>query len=767
MLMEQPMKAKKALFLVSILILSACFSITAYAAQWTDFTDVNGHWAEETLRRGFNDGLITGFEDNTLSPDSPITTAQMITVLCRVLGATETADISKLGISSDVWYADAAGKALRLGLISFDTGNLDKPMLRQDALSMIAKAFCLVPAEPDFAVLSSFSDSPLLSEKNRSAVAALVSKKLVTGFDGALNANGSISRAEFFTVLYRIAANYISCSALTVGTQGGSIIKGSGVLNYISAGNIWFDCTSEFVTLSGVKADALTLRSHKLSSLLLDNSSEITRLVIAVGSGNINLEGSYGYNVGSLQLESCTEANIGQNVGSIEITGSGMSVRISGKHDYLVITGSGNKITLSPGASFSELKVTGENNLVQSSADTFSLGVSCDQLELSGRGNTLNLSNFSETPSKVTIGGTENTISASFKSISVLDISCLKSYIEISSLKDIVDFSVTGSENKIKISSALAFSFNVSGSLNEISAKSDGGLGTVSATGNTNWLSLLSADVASVSISGNFNTVTKQNEGALSSLIIPGLNNTFVLYSGNELSSAEVSGANNTVSINGTAGSIIVNGRNTLLNGSGSVKNLNLNASGCTINLAAEAIADNSAAGEQDRVLELVTLGYEGNFTLEWAQTHDYESHEKEAWVNAKGYASDTRYLIWINLSMQRVNIFTGSKGDWTLIYSCIVGTGAPGRGTPVGTWKTTYKAWEGWTTSTYTVRPVVGFKNNTGYAFHSRLYRPGTTTLSDPSIGFPVSHGCVRMYDDDILYIYNNIPTGTTVVVF
>ncbi len=761
------MKANKALALVLIFILSTCLSVRAYAAQWDDFTDVTGHWAEETLRRAFDDGLITGLDDKTLSPDSPITTAQMITILCRVLGATETADISKLGISSELWYADAAAKALRLGLISADTGNLDSPMLRQDALAMMAKAFCLVPAEPDFTVLSSFSDSAGLSPKNRGALAALVSKKLVGGFDGALNVNGSISRAEFFTVLYRIAANYISSYTLTAGTQGGSVIKGSGALNYISTGNIWFDCAASAVTLSAVKADTLTLRSHSLSYFNLDNGSDFAALVVAVGSGNINLAGTYGYKVGRLQLESCTSAAVGSSVGSVEITGNGMSVSVSGNHDYLVISGSGNKITLSPGASFSKLKITGDNNQVQSSSETYSIGVSCLKLELSGKGNTLNLSSSSDNPAEISVGGTENKLTASLRSISSLDVSGTKSGVEISSLKDLSNFSVSGSENKIKASSALAFSLDVSGSLNVIAAKSEGDLSSVTATGSSNWISLLCTNVGSVSLFGKYNTVTKQGDGLLASLAIPGTNNAFVLYVGNELSSAELRGANNTLTVNGTAGSIVVNGFKTTLDGSGSVKNLSLNASGCSIKLAAEAITDNSATGEKDRVLALVTLGYVGNYTLEWAQTHDYESYEKETWVNAKGYASDTGYLIWVNLSMQRVNIFTGSKGNWTLSYSCIVGTGAPGRGTPVGTWKTTYKAWEGWTTSTYTVRPVVGFKNNTGYAFHSRLFRPGTKTLSDPSIGFPVSHGCVRMYDDDILYIYNNIPTGTTVVVY
>ena len=67
----------------------------------------------------------------------------------------------------------------------------------------------------------------------------------------------------------------------------------------------------------------------------------------------------------------------------------------------------------------------------------------------------------------------------------------------------------------------------------------------------------------------------------------------------------------------------------------------------------------------------------------------------------------------------------------------------------------------------TYTVRPVVGFYPGTGYAFHSRLCYPGTDTEYDFSAGYPVSHGCVRMYKNDIKWIYNNIPVGTTVAIY
>ncbi len=171
-------------------------------------------------------------------------------------------------------------------------------------------------------------------------------------------------------------------------------------------------------------------------------------------------------------------------------------------------------------------------------------------------------------------------------------------------------------------------------------------------------------------------------------------------------------------------------------------------------------------AQERERVLALVDTGYGGDYTVEWAQRNDYSAEDKTIWVNAKGYESETEYLIWVSVKYQRCNIFRGSKGAWTLVRSGIVGTGATWSATPVGVWKTTYKQELGWTTATYTVRPVVRFKGG-GYAFHSRLYAPNSNYLTEPDVGYPMSHGCVRMLDEDIWWIYENIPEKTTVVVF
>ena len=92
--------------------------------------------------------------------------------------------------------------------------------------------------------------------------------------------------------------------------------------------------------------------------------------------------------------------------------------------------------------------------------------------------------------------------------------------------------------------------------------------------------------------------------------------------------------------------------------------------------------------------------------------------------------------------------------------------TGAPSTPTPVGVTYVTYKQ-SAWVTDSYTCRPIVRFYPGTGYAFHSRLYYPNTNRVKDASMGFPVSHGCVRMEDIGIYWLYNNIPVNTTVVIY
>lgn len=149
--------------------------------------------------------------------------------------------------------------------------------------------------------------------------------------------------------------------------------------------------------------------------------------------------------------------------------------------------------------------------------------------------------------------------------------------------------------------------------------------------------------------------------------------------------------------------------------------------------------------------------------TKNYTKYTDYTQTEKENYVNISGYQSTTQYLVWVSRLTQKVNIFEGSYRDWTLIHAFTCATGANTTPTVPGVFRYQYRV-NLWDFDTYYVRRPMIF--NGGHAFHTRTYRTNGTLL-DPTIGQPVSHGCIRMYDADVDWMWNNLPIGTTVVVY
>lgn len=145
---------------------------------------------------------------------------------------------------------------------------------------------------------------------------------------------------------------------------------------------------------------------------------------------------------------------------------------------------------------------------------------------------------------------------------------------------------------------------------------------------------------------------------------------------------------------------------------------------------------------------------YASNYT-----TKHYSTAVKENFV--KNYSSPTNYLIWISQYTQQVSIFKGSKGNWKMIRTFICATGKHTTRSARGQFKITNKE-KGWYySSTYEEYITHFYLRN---SFHTRIHRYGGG-YSDATIGKPASNGCVRLYDADAKYIYQNMPKSTTVV--
>lgn len=140
----------------------------------------------------------------------------------------------------------------------------------------------------------------------------------------------------------------------------------------------------------------------------------------------------------------------------------------------------------------------------------------------------------------------------------------------------------------------------------------------------------------------------------------------------------------------------------------------------------------------------------------------DYSDAVKEGFVDLHGYSSKTNYLVWVSRYMQKVVVYTGSKGNWKVLKTFPCSSGANNCPTPVSITEITLSG-DHWNFDFYYVTNVTIF--NGDIAFHSILYNYDGS-IYDGTLGYPMSHGCIRMSFADSAYM-TTLPLGTTVVVY
>ena len=139
----------------------------------------------------------------------------------------------------------------------------------------------------------------------------------------------------------------------------------------------------------------------------------------------------------------------------------------------------------------------------------------------------------------------------------------------------------------------------------------------------------------------------------------------------------------------------------------------------------------------------------------------DYSDASKEYFVNVtRNCTSATDRLIWVCLDKQRVNVFIGSPGNWKLEQTFLTSTG---------------KA----ETPTKTASDVVNFKkmdykiegSRVKYfveAIGSGFHKWNLSGRFRRRIGkHTISHGCIRLVEQDAKWMFENIKPNTRVVIY
>lgn len=129
-------------------------------------------------------------------------------------------------------------------------------------------------------------------------------------------------------------------------------------------------------------------------------------------------------------------------------------------------------------------------------------------------------------------------------------------------------------------------------------------------------------------------------------------------------------------------------------------------------------------------------------------------------------------YKLGIDLSAQMTYVYGWDGSGYNVeVKKFKCSTGMEGYETPVGTYqsggKVTYGEW--YYFSQYNCYAKYAYRIVGGILFHSVLYnsnKKGPTSSSVRNLGRPVSHGCVRLAEENAKWIFDNCPEGTTVVI-
>lgn len=229
------MKKTFSVLISTMLAVSSIVSASAleYGSEWgghksssgKTFSDVpDNHWAKANIDRAVKAGWVEGYEDGTFHPNDTITRAEAMTVFVKFLGLSpKTVETSSYhDVKTTAWYSPyiEAGKKLFPEIAAFD-GTLsfrpEQPMKREDTTYalVIALKYNDKVVNADQFKLRMFKDQNSISELVKPYVAVAVEYGLVSGYDdGTFDAQGSLTRAEFATMLSR-------GSTIGYGTGGG------------------------------------------------------------------------------------------------------------------------------------------------------------------------------------------------------------------------------------------------------------------------------------------------------------------------------------------------------------------------------------------------------------------------------------------------------------------------------------------------------------------------------------------------------------------
>lgn len=672
-------------------------------------------WAQGAVDFCVENGLMNA---DDLRPYENATRAELASMVVRLLDVEqEGADLSSYtDVLPAAWYYEELSKAVAIGVYEGDGTQLQplKTLTREQAMTVLARCFG-VP-DGDVTVLDSFSDAYLISDWAAETVAGMVQAGYVQGKGTMIDPQGTITRQELAQLLYNLAGT-VSHGG-TVAREGDVTLLAGDTMpsNVTIEGNLYLGGDyEEEIVLRGVRVQgrivvhsgSLRLTGGSTAEEIVSCGSNVTvettsSVPVRVSGGSAVVRGG-----GTVTADAAATLESGRYT-SVTINGASVTVGDGATVTEAVLTETGSRIA---GEGKVTKAIVRQNGCLVETEDTTveeALDAGISQVQISAA-----VAANEATPSAPKISTTVR-----FSNVDTTTGDGAEEGVRYCTLSWYVDGVLKEKTRHFAVSEGTEASFST----------------TASYTGRLRPTSTILARLTygdeTVDFSQTVDLHMEQVPSPVRTLEVEAT----VLWNTSMYSYSDLSGWVANVSAGTEAVYINYVGRQT----------------------AKIRLADGTTGWVPWNSIQISSKDY--------VQYTDYSEVVKENFVNGAGYESSTGMLVWISLLTQKVNVFTGSKGDWNLIHTFPCATGKNTTPTIGGVFKYQYRQ-NYWDFGYYYVnRPMIF---NGGHAFHTRTYIKGGTGLLDATMGRPVSQGCVRMYDADVDWLWNNMPFQTTVVVY
>ena len=704
-------------------------------------------WAHDALAFCVEHGILKGDQNGDLKATANASRAELAAMLVRLFGAQKMDSLSGFGdVPANAWYHDEMAKAVAMGIYKGSGSKLNPAasITREEAFVVLSRAFGVISASTD--ALNKAPDKAQVSTWAANNMAGMLEADLVHGYsDGTLKPKGNITRQELAQVLY----NALDCI-----TDDPDALTGTRCLYTGPAGALEGRRYDGDLIVSSQDKGELTLENLDVTGRLVLHLHEAERAVIGTGAEPVSL---------------CSATNLTLTNPAKTVNCQHEGAELTADADLAVVDGAatlhgsyGKVVCLSGDSVIAQDAAAGEldaacNITVNGAVEELHARNKCAAIKGSGSIGTLYKykNGLSVEPS---VGKTVDRIDAGLEGVAITSGPAPDVYMDSPAA------TVTGTVSGVNSTQV----YGVPGGVRTCTVTYRYG-GKVIKTDSNFRLTEGATLSCTLTPTQNYHkveeqavsvTITYQNQSCTGQLKLRTMGNKTPLGQAKEIRTCYV---NATVL------------RSTSVYAYSSL-------SGYVTSVSAGDIvryfkSDGSAALIET---ESGKRGWVADSALRvaWRTYHNdgvyYSKEAKEAFVNQlHDYSSSTNYLVWVNLYSTTVNIFQGSKGNWKLIKSDECTIGAPPTPTRPGVYSI-YSKTHHWSFDDYdSGRTDVSRCNyvslfDGGIAFHTRLYYSGTSRFyGNSALSDELSHGCVRCPDEIAIFIYNNCPIGTRVVVY